>query len=128
MKKALKITLAILIVVLALGAIGVLYITNGLKSGEDVSLTGVNPSALGDGTYQGTYQAGRWTNELAVTISGGKISDIQIVKDVTFSQEAVTRKLFDEVIEAQNTTVDAISGATVTCNAYLKAIENALGK
>jgi len=31
------------------------------------------------------------------------------------------------VIEAQSTDIDAVSGATVTSKAYLKAIENALG-
>ncbi|WP_372994238.1 FMN-binding protein [Lutispora sp.] len=35
-------------------------------------------------------------------------------------------KKFNKVIEAQNTIVDAVSGATVTTKAYLKAIESAL--
>jgi uncharacterized protein with FMN-binding domain len=35
-------------------------------------------------------------------------------------------KLFDRVIEAQSLQVDAISGATLTSKAYLKAVENAL--
>jgi uncharacterized protein with FMN-binding domain len=32
------------------------------------------------------------------------------------------------VLEAQNTAVDSVAGATVTSKAYLKAIENALRK
>lgn len=35
-------------------------------------------------------------------------------------------ELFSDVIKSQNTTVDTISGATVTSKAYLKSIENAL--
>lgn len=34
--------------------------------------------------------------------------------------------LFNDVIESQTLNVDVISGATLTCKAHLKALENAL--
>lgn len=45
-----------------------------------------------------------------------------------FRREDVTKGILNRVIENQNTNIDVISGATVTCKAYLKSIENALKK
>ena len=43
-------------------------------------------------------------------------------------QKGLSDTLLPKVISKQNTTVDAVSGATVTSKAYLKSIENALTK
>ena len=76
--------------------------------------------------YTGTYEGGRWSNEVAVTISDHQISQIDVVKTVKFEKPEATDALFSRVIQKQDTTVDVISGATVTSKAYLKSIENAL--
>lgn len=128
MKKALKVVLTVFIGIAAIGAAGVLYITHGLKAGENLEISPVTPAALGDGVYNGFYSAGRWTNEVAVTVADGKISNIQIVRDVRFADSGTADEVFRRVLEAQNTAVDAVAGATVTSKAYLKAIENALHK
>lgn len=128
MKKALKIILILFAAILVVGAGGLFYITRGLDAGSKVEISAVDPSSLSDGTYEGSYSAGRWSNEVAVTIKEGKITDIKVVKDVGFVQEGLSGKIFDRVIKSQNTTVDAVSGATVTSKAYLKSIENALKK
>ncbi len=126
MKKALKVILIVFIGIAAIGAAGVFYITHGLRAGENLEISPVIPAALGDGVYNGVYSAGRWTNEVAVTVSGGKIANIQIVRDVRFADSGTADEVFRRVMEAQNTVVDAVTGATVTSKAYLKAIENAL--
>jgi uncharacterized protein with FMN-binding domain len=59
-------------------------------------------------------------------VENHKITKIDIVKDVTFSKPDVSEELFMRVMESQDTRVDAVTGATVTSKAYLKAIENAL--
>ncbi len=128
MKKALKIILILFAAILVVGAGGLFYISRGLDAGSKVEISAVDPSSLSDGTYEGSYSAGRWSNEVAVTIKEGKITDIKVVKDVGFVQEGLSGKIFDRVIKSQNTTVDAVSGATVTSKAYLKSIENALKK
>lgn len=76
--------------------------------------------------YNGKYKSGRWSNELNVIVKGNKITAIKIADDVTFTMPGVSDKLFNNVIKAQDTKVDAVSGATVTSKAYLKSIENAL--
>lgn len=128
MKKVLKIILILFVVIIVMGAGGMFYITRGLDAGSKVEISSVDPSSLSNGTYEGSYSAGRWSNEVAVTIKEGKITDIKVVKDVGFVQKGLSDEIFNRVIKAQNTTVDAVSGATVTSKAYLKAIENALKK
>jgi uncharacterized protein with FMN-binding domain len=125
MKKIFKITVSILIIIV-IG--GVFFITTGLKSGVNLVINDVNLSSLSDGMYNGKYDAGRWTNEMNITIKDHKIIKIDVVKDVSIPKLEVTNAMLSKVIEKQNTNVDVVSGATVTSKAYLKAIENALNK
>ncbi len=104
------------------------YLTKGLEEVLNVGINPVDLSGIEDGVYSGSYDLGRWANELKVTVENHKITDIQIEEDVKFAQPEVSSQLFQRVIKEQNTTVDAISGATVTSKAYLKSIENALIK
>jgi len=55
-----------------------------------------------------------------------RITKIEITDDMMFVNPDVRNELFKRVMEKQNTTVDAVSGGTVSCKAYLKSIENAL--
>jgi uncharacterized protein with FMN-binding domain len=128
MKKVLKVILIVFLGIAVIGAAGVITITSGLKAGKNVEISAVGPAALDDGIYEGFYSAGRWTNEVAVTVTGGKITGIELIRDVRFPNPETTDEVIRRVIEAQNTSVDAVSGATVTSKAYLKAIENALSK
>jgi uncharacterized protein with FMN-binding domain len=61
-----------------------------------------------------------------VVIKGNRIEEIEILDDVTFVKTEVSTELFQNVVAAQDTRVDVVSGATVTSNAYLMAIEDAL--
>lgn len=128
MKKIFKIAVSILIVLLLIALIGVFFISRGLKSGMNLVINDVNLSSLSDGMYNGKYNAGRWTNEMNVTIKDHKIIKIDVVKDVSFSMPEVTEAMISKVLEKQNTNIDVITGSTVTTKAYLKAIENALSK
>lgn len=124
MKTILKILVTIVVIFTLVFAGGIFYLSRGLNS--DIQLSGVNSSKLNDGIYKGKYEAGRWTNELNITINDHKITRIEIEDDVTFSKPDVSDDLFNRVILEQDTTVDAVSGATITSKAYLKSIENAL--
>jgi len=128
MKKGLKIliTLIVLIAVIIGGAM--IALNQGIEEGKNVEITGLNLSNIEDGTYKGKFDFQRWSNELNVVVKEHKITDIEIVKDVRFPNPELTSQLFEEVIEVQDTTVDIVSGSTVTSKAYLKAIENALKK
>ena len=127
-KRVLKVILIIIILLIAIVAAGSFYLSRGLNEGVKLQVSSIDVSSKKDGTYEGTYNGGRWTNTVAVTVKGGKITDIKILKDVTFAKSDVTSSVIKDVLKAQNTTVDAVTGATVTSKAYLKAIENAISK
>ncbi len=126
--KVLKIIGLIFLLFIIVASSSMFYLTKGLEEVLNVGINPVDLSGIEDGVYSGSYDLGRWANELKVTVENHKITDIQIEEDVKFAQPEVSSQLFQRVIKEQNTTVDAISGATVTSKAYLKSIENALIK
>ena len=124
MKKVLLITLAIVVVVLA---VGILFITNGLSEGAKVTLRGIDLSGKPDGSYVGVNDFKRWSVTLVVHVKDERITSIDIEKDVAAAGITdCADEMFRRVIEAQDTKVDAVSGATVTSKSYLKAIEDAV--
>jgi len=111
-------------------AAGVLFtVMSGLPEGRQIPINGINLSDVPDGGYTGVYEFERWSNTVIVHVKDHAISAIDIEKDMAGA--GITNaadEIFRRVIEAQDTTVDMVSGATVTSKAYLKAIENALEK
>jgi len=98
----------------------------GRRAGETLPIGSVDFSKLTDGEYNGQYKSGRWSNRVRVTVDSGRVTGIDVVKDVLFPQPEVRRKTVESVIEAQSLQVDVVSGATITAKAYLKAVEDAL--
>jgi uncharacterized protein with FMN-binding domain len=115
----------VLVFVLVVGGFA-LYMNNGMAATKDVTVNAINPAGLADGSYEGEYKAGRFTNKVKVTVKDGKVSSIEPEKTVTFEKADLTKSVFDSVIAKQNTDVDVQSGATLSTKAYLKAIDNAL--
>jgi len=126
MKTFWKVLLLLVIIIILLAGGGLFYLSRGLDSGSRVPINEVDLSALTDGTYTGTYEGGRWTNTVKVTIKDHRITDIEIVDDLLFSQPEVVDKILARVIDEQKVNVDVISEATISSKAYLKAIELAL--
>ncbi|WMJ78746.1 MULTISPECIES: FMN-binding protein [unclassified Sedimentibacter] len=126
--KAFKILGFTILLIVIVGMAGVFYLSRGLEEVLNVSINSVDLSEAEDGVYKGSFDFGRWCNELNVTVENRKITKIEIEEDVKFANEEVSRLLFQRVIEKQNTTVDTVSGGTVTSKAYLKSIEDALNK
>lgn len=99
-----------------------IYAKNMLKN---VSIAKVNPRELPDGTYPGEATLKPVIAKVNVTIADGKISGVQITEHQTGlgkKAEAIAA----EIIDKQSLQVDAISGATMSSQAILKACENAL--
>ena len=125
-KKKWRIAAGITLVVL----IGLfLGVTDGLSEGARVPLNGIDLSDIPNGSYPGVYAFKRWSNTVIVHVKDHKITAIDMKQDVASAQITdCSAEVFRRVIEAQNTTVDAVSGATVTSKAYLKAIEDAFSE
>lgn len=126
MKIIFKIAASVVILFVVVVGGGIFFMSWGLEMGSQQVINSVNPATLADGDYSGNYDLGRWINEITVTVKNKKITKIDVVKDVTFSNPEWREQIFNRVIEKQNVNVDVISGATVTSKAYLKSIENAL--
>ena len=112
------------------GGIGWSKLQKEHKEARSLPLDGVDFNKLKDGNYQGNYEGGmyKWRrNACQVTVSSGKVSDIQIARsDDPGGENMDPKPLYERVIEGQSLQVDVISGATLTSKAYLKAVENAL--
>jgi uncharacterized protein with FMN-binding domain len=81
-----------------------------------------------DGQYQGDYSYGNFTYVVGVSVKDHKIVAIDILKNRTTKHAKNAEAVVQRILEQQRNDVDAISGATTTSKALLKAIENALAK
>ena len=81
-----------------------------------------------DGEYFGKASAYNGNVEVKVTISGGKMTAIDIVKtkddeDYFFDAQ---KKVIPEILEKQSTDVDAVAGATTSSEGIAHAVEKTL--
>jgi len=125
-KKAVIITIVCVVLVIILAIVGfTLWFTHGLSSYAKMPIKKFDFLKVPDGTYKGSFNGGRFSNTVMVTVKNHKVTDIAILKDVTFKMSKVSQ-LFGRVIKAQSLNVDTLTGATVTSKAFLKSVENAL--
>lgn len=83
-----------------------------------------------DGTYTGSGTGFGGTITVQVTISGGRITDIDILSasGETDSYLNSARSVIDRIISAQSPNVDTVSGATYSSNGIINAVKSALKK
>lgn len=139
-KRKVKIRLILLIVlsVAVLGTIiALLADAPERRELQALAIGDVDFTRLQDGTYVGVYARTKGSSRNAtveVTISGGRVTEITILKgaldsdgnSVELTDGRTIDNLFQRVLETESLQVDAISGATLTSKAHLKALENAL--
>ncbi len=97
-------------------------------SGEAETVTGGSEAAFEDGVYHGSAAGMHSTIEVSVTVSDGKIADIEILSQA--ETPSLTDPAFEQVpaaiIESQSLDVETVSGATVTSEAIIAAVRAAL--
>ena len=94
------------------------------QAADEDSISG----AYKDGECFGKASAYNGNVEVKVTISGGKITAIDIVKtkdDEEYFFDA-QKKVIPEILEKQSTDVDTVAGATTSCEGICHAVEKAL--
>lgn len=131
LKIALKIVLGIFAIGITGGIIFWPFLSREHREARNLPICDVDFKNLNNGTYIGKYEGGmyKWrANEVQVTVSSGKVTDIQLLKNKENQPPEFTNKLYGRVIESQSLQVDTISSATLTSKAYLKSVENALVK
>lgn len=124
------------VIVVALAG-GIILTAPGRKELQDVVIAEVDIKNLKDGVYTGEYRGSKDSFRNArveATVKSGTVTEIKVTggalagdKQETQIKKGITiNNLFDRVIKNQSLQVDAISGATLTSKAHLKALENAL--
>lgn len=99
--------------------------------GSTVTPTTTVPAAgYQDGTYQGSAAGFGGTITVQVTVSGGKITAIDILSAAgeTPSYLESAKSVIAKIISGQTPNVDAVSGATYSSNGIIQAVQNALAK
>ena len=91
----------------------------------DIVWEDVNVADIADGIYEGEYDAGYIYARVEVEIRDGKMISITLLEHRNERGKAAER-IIDDILEKQSITVDAVSGATNSCNVIKKAVENAL--
>jgi len=81
-----------------------------------------------DGSYTGTGTSRRGDIEVAVTVQGGKITSAEITTCGTVYSCSRIAALPGQVITRQSATVDRVSGATYSTQAYQLAVADALAQ
>ena len=110
---------------LALVAAGAIYGTFGLKKVLSLNIQNVALAGIPDGMYTGSYHSFRWTNSVSVTVHDHRIIIIEPVAPLS-GREDLVASLIENILTSQHNDVDAVSGATASSNAFLKAVEKAL--
>ena len=134
---------------------GATFSSNGIKGAVENALTGKevktekaaetssgNSSALKkvsytapsggykDGTYTGSAQGFGGTIGVSLTISGGKITAVNVTSasGETASYLSSAKGVISKILSKQTPNVDTVSGATYSSNGILNAVKEALNK
>ena len=107
----------------------ILFIGLLLISGGVWSMT-AEEGGLRDGVYSGSAQGFKGTVSVDLVVSAGKISDLQVRphQETPAIADPAIETLIANILEAQSSEVDVISGATYTSRAVIEAAEKALKK
>ena len=81
-----------------------------------------------DGTYTGVGQGKSPDLKVSVTVKNNKISGIEILSNNESKGKEALNVIPKEIIETQSTSVDAVSGATLTSKGIMMAVNDALGQ
>jgi uncharacterized protein with FMN-binding domain len=109
---------------------------SGTASSSAAASSAAGGSAAGSsGTYTGSVAQTRWGPvEVRITVANGKITKVSVPvypdnngRDQEINARALP-VLVQETLDAQNATIDMVSGATVTSDGYLGSLQSALDK
>ena len=109
-----------------------------VPSGSDATSGTASSGTASSGTSStvtGDEASTRWGPvQVELTVANGTITDVSVVqypngngKDQQINARALP-VLIQETLDAQNATIDMVSGATVTSEGYLESLQSALDK
>lgn len=105
--------------------------SSGVGQGSTTTpTTEVPEGGYKDGTYQGSGTGFGGMITVQVTVSGGKITAVDILSasGETGSYFTSAQGVVSKVLSSQSPNVDAVSGATYSSNGIIQAVQNALSQ
>lgn len=136
-RKLWRIPVIILALLVAFALAGFFLDAPSRQEAASLTFGEIDFSRLQDGTFRGSYQGtkGSFRNAtVEIVVKDGDITEIRVLNGAVdengtlleLAEGKSVRDLFNAVLQNESLHVDAISSATLTCNAHLKALENAL--
>ena len=127
MKKVIRITVIFLCIVF-IGIIGFkIWSAKLVKEAVELEDVSIDLSNVKDGIYQGHSELGPVIADVKVTVECRKIIDIEIVEHQNgFGQSA--NAIVKDMVDKNTYDVDAVSGATVSSEIIMNAVNDALQK
>ena len=136
-RKLWRIPVVILALLVAFALAGFFLDAPSRQEAASLTIGEIDFSLLQDGTFRGSYQGTKGSLRDAtveIVVKDGDVTEIRVLSGAVdengtlqeLAEGKSVRDLFDAVLQHESLHVDAISGATLTCNAHLKALENAL--
>lgn len=95
---------------------------------RNLPIKSINLESVGDGTYNGEAKAGSYVYKVKVEVENHRIVNIEGIDNRKSPYVSYAEGVFTKIIRQQKVDVDAITGATTTSKAFMKAVENALDK
>jgi uncharacterized protein with FMN-binding domain len=125
MKKFVKV-IAIIFVVLVVVGVGAFFVVKS-QDVPVIAIDEVDLSKVKDGTYVGSHDADYVNATVEVTVKDNKMTSI-VIKEHKNKLGKQAEVIINDVQEAQTLAVDNVSGATLSSQVILKAIEKALNQ
>ena len=127
MKRVIKAGVVLLCVVLV-GGIGFkIWSTNLVKEAMALEDVSIDMSKLKDGVYEGHSELGPVIVNVKVTVEKGKIIGVEILEHQNGLGQAAN-VIVEDMVEQNTYDVDAVTGATVSSEVIMNAVNNALQK
>lgn len=95
---------------------------------RNLPIKSINLESVGDGIYSGEAKAGSYVYKVKVEVQNHRIVNIESIDNRKSTYVSYAEGVFTKIIKQQKVDVDAITGATTTSKAFMKAVENALDK
>lgn len=116
-----------LLIVLILSA-SFIYFYRGVRETANISIEDIKIENIRDGRFSGEYSGGRWSNTVSLSVSEGRIISLTLDREPLIHSGDIHEELFRRILKEQSLDIERVSGATVSSNAILKAVEGALLK
>ncbi len=121
------------ILVISLGALASCKVDRAALA-KLVGLQDVNLTAVPDGVYEAAYtitpppgvMAANKHVRVRVTVAGGRYTKVEVVEPTGLAGSKMAVALNTKIVESQKLSTDAISGATITSTAILRAVQEAV--